>query len=572
MKKLVSLMLAVIMALPMAMAMAESSPAMTLSVLGRQRDGITFEDAKTTHAWTALEEMFAKNGLKVEYTVVERDQYNTVLNAQIASGNIPEFFYAASLSDADCINLIESGKLMNIGDALQYSNGTAKEAFSENGLYYISRQNNTYTDGNMYFFGNVSKQISVENDVFGPCNTTANNWGMLIRQDWLDRLNLPMPTTMDEFINTLVAFQENDMNGNGIKDERLCLITGSSTSSAASRISYDTGVAQWFGLAPFKWSLDRATWQTEVPFLQEGFVPYVEFLRKCIDAGVLFLGDSVSRSSTGSKAGDLDAIMQDDCCSAYYGVMLYDFATQPEQAVYTLMPAIKAVEDIDPVMISSVGYKVWSLWGFSAKADPKAVAAFLDTICSKDYAVWITFGVEGETYYIDQASGGYTFTASNKIADILETKKARGYPLVIDSYLPDASQIGWYQEYYGPLNWASNADFLASRYYKEVMVPMYTENQLKNLVKWCGQADSLLMYNMNDDLDMTAPMNTLEEADILSFYENDLITYMDEHFTGLLTGQYSLDEYPTYVQQMKDLGLDEVTAVRQAQYDRLKVK
>lgn len=40
-----------------------------------------------------------------------------------------------------------------------------------------------------------------------------------INQDWLDKLGLPMPTDIDSFYNTLIAFRDKDPNGNGKKDE-----------------------------------------------------------------------------------------------------------------------------------------------------------------------------------------------------------------------------------------------------------------------------------------------------------------------------------------------------------------
>ncbi len=43
--------------------------------------------------------------------------------------------------------------------------------------------------------------------------------GFYIRQDWLDKLGLEVPTTLDEYYNVLKAFREQDPNGNGLKDE-----------------------------------------------------------------------------------------------------------------------------------------------------------------------------------------------------------------------------------------------------------------------------------------------------------------------------------------------------------------
>ncbi|MGN1020039.1 MAG: hypothetical protein ACI4O7_06670 [Aristaeellaceae bacterium] len=566
MKKLVSILLVLTLALGCCSFAAAEEPVLRLSVLGRQRSGITFEQTQSLHAWEVLCDMFRANNLELDYTVVERDQYAAILNAVMASGDFPDFFYAASLSDADCINLIEGGKLLDINEALQYSSGPAAREFAEDGLYAISAAMYTYTDGGMYFFGNVSKQISVENDYFGPQAVIGNNCAMLIRQDWLDQLGLPMPATLDEVFDTLVAFQDNDMNGNGIRDERLCLNVGGTGDNTNYMFN---GVAQWFGLAPFDFQVNRQTHQAQVPFLQEGYVEYIRFIQKCVDAHVLYLSDNVSYYNGGTSEGDaLNTIMQDNCVAMYYGVALSDHPYQPESAVYAMMPAIRGTDKADPAMNASSGYKAWSRWAFSADADPKAVAAFLDTICTQEYAKWVTFGIEGETYTVDQETGCYTFTASNVVDDILKTGKARGYMLVIDSYLPDASQIGWYQAYNGALNWNSYDEFLSSAYFQEVLSKQYTENQIKNLTEWCHQAETTLLYNFNPDLNMIAPMNTLEEAEVLDLYNTDLNTYLPELTVGFVSGQYDIADYDSYVEELNGMGLQEVLAVRQAQYDR----
>ncbi|MFR6331699.1 MAG: extracellular solute-binding protein [Eisenbergiella sp.] len=41
---------------------------------------------------------------------------------------------------------------------------------------------------------------------------------MIIRQDWLDKLGLKAPTTLDEFEEVIRAFTEQDPDGNGKKD------------------------------------------------------------------------------------------------------------------------------------------------------------------------------------------------------------------------------------------------------------------------------------------------------------------------------------------------------------------
>lgn len=51
-----------------------------------------------------------------------------------------------------------------------------------------------------------------------PDGVTASQ-GWLVRQDWLDKLGLKAPTTVDEMYTVLKDFVEKDPNGNGLKDE-----------------------------------------------------------------------------------------------------------------------------------------------------------------------------------------------------------------------------------------------------------------------------------------------------------------------------------------------------------------
>ncbi len=48
--------------------------------------------------------------------------------------------------------------------------------------------------------------------------SVARNEGMLIRKDWLDKLGLQIPVTIDDYLNVMRAFTFNDPDGNGRAD------------------------------------------------------------------------------------------------------------------------------------------------------------------------------------------------------------------------------------------------------------------------------------------------------------------------------------------------------------------
>ncbi len=143
-KALISLMLvaALLMTcIPAGLAESELRP---FTVYGTVASNFTQEEALATPTYQALADMFAAKGLKLDVNLIDSSQYVTVLQATIASGSLPDFFYTKGLSNADCVNLIEAGKVMAIDDALPYSDGTAAAALAEGGYYHICYDKDAY--------------------------------------------------------------------------------------------------------------------------------------------------------------------------------------------------------------------------------------------------------------------------------------------------------------------------------------------------------------------------------------------------------------------------------------------
>ena len=63
-------------------------------------------------------------------------------------------------------------------------------------------------------------------------------------------------------------------------------------------------------------------------------------------------------------------------------------------------------------------------------------------------------------------------------------------------------------------------------------------------------------------------IGTEEENDIYTEKWPDIETYVKENVVNFITGNRPLTEWEDYVQTLKDMGIDEVVAVKQAWYDR----
>ncbi|HML48526.1 MAG TPA: hypothetical protein PKE04_17415, partial [Clostridia bacterium] len=366
--------------------------------------------------------------------------------------------------------------------------------------------------------------------------------------------------------DTLVYFNKNDANGNGVQDERMAIPLGSCNTTWGG--FFDNGIAQWFGLAPYVFQLNRETWEPMIPFRQEGFVPYVQFLRKCVEAGVLYLSDNVGKNNS-----VLTSVLAQDVASAYFYMATADMNASADgglsSGMWTVLPKIQGTDGIEPVMDGSRGYKAWGYWGISSAADPQTAANFLDVALSTDYSIWYAFGgIEGKTYQI--VDGMYEYIGEKTKEEYLKTGYCTGNNCVYGGALPQPSLTAYFSNYKGEsLVYDSYQSYLNSVYFNEMVAPTYNESQLQGMKTWVSLAEELQMYNMNGDLSMIVPMATAEEAEVIGFYQTDLYTYMDELFGNLISGAWPVEDMDKYLAQLDGLGMQELCDIYAAQYGRL---
>jgi len=141
-------------------------------------------------------------GIKTKYdwTVGKPEDYQTKLQLALATNaKLPDAFYA----DGDVLqNLITAGKLMPLNDAIeQYASPTLKAVFEK--------------------YPYVLGELSRDGKIYGIPRFFMGDEGtvMWIRKDWLDKLSLKAPTTLEELEAVLKAFSEDDPNGNSKDDE-----------------------------------------------------------------------------------------------------------------------------------------------------------------------------------------------------------------------------------------------------------------------------------------------------------------------------------------------------------------
>ncbi|MBP3966503.1 extracellular solute-binding protein [Paenibacillus lignilyticus] len=158
------------------------------------KDGDTIEN----NVWTRAYE--SDLGIKIKYKwIVNGDQYGQKMNLTITSNDLPDIFQVDSVQFRQ---LAEGGQLE---DLTQY----VADYGSELTKTMIDRGTNAKSAA---MYDGKLMGIPPAEDYLGGAPL------LYVRTDWLKKLNLPEPKTMDDFIAIAEAFTTKDPDGNGKND------------------------------------------------------------------------------------------------------------------------------------------------------------------------------------------------------------------------------------------------------------------------------------------------------------------------------------------------------------------
>ncbi|GHU01952.1 hypothetical protein FACS1894147_02820 [Spirochaetia bacterium] len=398
---------------------------------------------------------------------------------------------------------------------------------------------NTVADGNFYWLTQNYNVYANSQD-----NPLGEPIAGSIRKDWLDKLGLPIPKTLDEFYNALLAFQTKDVNGNGLKDEVVRPING-----------IGGGIAQWFGLAnsPIVAPLDgKAT----SPWYQNHVQDYFAFLNKLYKAGLLELGETNDSILIENRA-------------AYYLAYMADTFTPPivvtppgAPKVYYIPIVIQAYPDTKPRVTNEGGVTQWlgsGMYAVPAKSkNVQKAAQFIDYLFTKEYRDMNEYGILGYTYNVD----------SNGVVKRINTNNDN---VGVDQPLYWQTLPALYSGWQGIFPRMKNYDIVPGK-----------KNEMVGLGQSMGYPNGYIeAYEMIEKFwnktwdtiptpDGVLAFPTNAESDRMNEILPDLQTYIAELSTALIMGTKSLSGWNGYIADMKRLGLDEYVTIYQARLDRAK--
>ncbi|WP_379151102.1 extracellular solute-binding protein [Paenibacillus sp. sgz5001063] len=156
---------------------------------------ILFGDPAATQNNKAKEDLEKRGNVKLDVTFVPSEAYADKLSVAISAGNSYDLMLMDGGKNDNFINLVKMG------------------AFHDLTPYIEKTKNLSLIDEQVW------NGLKVEGKVYGIPRPRGLYGGgeasIIIRKDWLDKYNLPLPQTMDELTHALEVFKEKDPAGSG---------------------------------------------------------------------------------------------------------------------------------------------------------------------------------------------------------------------------------------------------------------------------------------------------------------------------------------------------------------------
>ena len=356
------------LALALTMLLAFSSIATAEGVYEADVLSITFtgepiaDDAPTKIAFEEL------TNSKINFTWVADSNYEDKLNVMMASQSLPTIVALKGLTPS-VIENARYGAFWDITDELQ-------------NYEYLSQINPV-----------VLNNISIDGRVYGvPRSRVVGRNGISYRKDWLAKLGLEEPKTVDDIYNILHAFTYDDPDGNGVND-----------TYGMTWCKWDGPldiIATWFN-AGNQW-VEQEDGSVIPYFETEGYWASLQFAKKLYDEGLVnedfavrdsaIWSDDFNASRSGMHIDVADAAQRFDAKLVEQGiedaVWVVGTVAGPDGKLYNLPTAGHA----GIIAITKTGAKT--------EEEMRAALAFIDSTNSTEAMNMFTYGMPGRDFNI----------------------------------------------------------------------------------------------------------------------------------------------------------------------------
>ncbi|WP_273322800.1 extracellular solute-binding protein [Vallitalea guaymasensis] len=469
---------------------------------------LNFNNMPFNPEWRVWQEIAERTNISLEGVISQSNSNEEeAFNLMLSSGKLADII--GFKNPAELEKLGRDGGLIPLNDLIKEHAPNIQKVLDNDAKF---RQGATALDGNIYYIPKNQTLVSAE------------FWW--IRQDWLDKLDLKVPTTVDELYTVLTAFRNDDPNGNGEKDEIPLFDRAGWKMPDEYLYLWDTSTEFYPRDGKMTFEPMEENFKTGVTNLvkwyKEGLIDPEIFTRGAKSRDILYSANIGGMTHDWPSTGNYNRSLAEDI-PGFNNVSIAPPANQNGQVIErtTRYPGVG--------------------WGISSQCkDPVTLIKFFDFMFTEEGSTLMNWGIEGETYTVNaDGTKSYTDTVLNNEQTPLGYLRSLGIQYRI-GMLQDAEY-----EYAFMTPEASAAAKLYNsnpQWFLEDMPP-YLDGELG------------LKYSAEDEAEYKKIMSEVRP-------------YVDEMFQKWLLGASDFEkDYDGFIKELNNRGIERAIEINQKAYD-----
>ena len=453
-----------------------------------------------------------KTGIKVKRIYPPVGQEEQQFNIMLASGEYPDIIgwkWGEFVGGAD--KAVRDGYIVNLNELIDEYSPNFKKMLENDP--YIDKMVKT-DEGNYCYYPGLTEHGE------GKDNLLLTS-GYVFRKDWLDELELPVPETIDDWHQTLTAFKEKK---------------GAISPLCMTAMDAKEGLAGAFGINLGFYKDDAG--KIQYGFVQPAFKDFVTMMNQWYSEGL------IDKNIADIDSKTVDSRLLNDETGAVFawlgggmgkwltaakglGMEKFNLVGVPAPVINKGDRAKYAARELP---VATAGHAI------SATSEHKELAIkFLDYGYSEEGHMVYNFGEEGVTYEMIDGFPTYTpFMTNNPNGKSFD------------------DQLSIYTHALGKGPYIMDNRYITQRYF------------------WAQQKEAQKNWGNNDVVDYQLPVLTPSEADSKEFANimNNINTYTSEMYLKFIVGTKPISEFDSFVQQIRDYGIDRAIKIQQDALDR----
>ncbi|WP_282936265.1 extracellular solute-binding protein [Paenibacillus sp. RC67] len=322
----------------------------------------------------------SKTNLQLE--LIPHQDFSKKLTLLLAGGELPDILQNYGIDSPEMAPAVNAGAFYELNDLLQQ--------YAPNLLKKIPKES---WDSSM---------ISKNGKIYAiPGENYVRNSAVYVRKDWLDKLNLKVPKTIDEYVAMLKAFKEKDPNGNGKPDEI--------PFSGRQNFAFAEAFFGAYDVIPDGWKYENN--QLVPNFIRPQMKQALELHR------MLYKEQLMDNEIFVQQGKDWDAKIKG---AARVGMWIHD-PSYPDKwqsevrqgdpkAEIIIIPAPTGPDGKGGLGLSSSVGNVWAIP--KSNKNPQDAIKLLDWFYSEEAQKFLDYGLEGEDYTVENGKNKYKYATS----------------------------------------------------------------------------------------------------------------------------------------------------------------